>query len=782
MNEMFSQGGKGSTGILTNKQAVARHFGVKQSEVVYFSVGAVLSGYKVVYDKESQRAYSLPADIGSGVTAVSLSPAGVLVHSAGSVDLGALAVTREEYVTLPGSFDTGVTVNTKNELVVFTDGKYRWDGALPKEVPAGSTPDSTGEVKPGAWVSVGDAALRHDLATEGKATLVGFGDSTVDAELKRLRRATGDVIDFSDYITSYTPGMVVDTELTAAVNAVNAVANTEHNGRPVYLRFPSGHFKHANTMAFTRPVVFISSGDTKFEFTGTGNQIKFGPDGITFNGDSGGIDHRLHVTYGFIGYGLFTFTGNLSADGIVFNEYITNPRILGLRFINYGSESHYMVKLWGQCWDITVDNIRLSNHQSKAVNFLSANGKMKNGTVDYGNSRLHVGRDVYLHIEGTRSGGVCFDVGGADYTFEGVAQGWRVTHQLGSFASNPVINGYHETIYSECEALITYGGTQGDTVVREDHYFDGGVIGATHLYWNAHNVTGPEGYPPTHCVFMKPGRDDVVLRNTCLRAVSLASYDPTQILVTTNLIKGRPSYGNIYETINYPNVRVHQQNALVQPWTSGEKTEILTVNGSGRLSRSGGSFTFTAPASGSRVFDFWEYTSTGSATCNFYRNLLSDDAQFTHEGTTMGIVVPTASDDDKSLRCVLDKSVFKVQGKTLTLSFMGTNATPEVPTKISVNLFLVFSSSGGVTRTYSFGAFDIGPSWGLNSFTLNIPFLGLTAADDAVAYLSFELPKGQTMNVILANVNLATGNVAVQGPTDLKDWDVLSRSIAYYGS
>ena len=60
MNEMFSQGGKGSTGILTNKQAVARHFGVKQSEVVYLSVGALLTGYKVIYDKESQRAYSLP--------------------------------------------------------------------------------------------------------------------------------------------------------------------------------------------------------------------------------------------------------------------------------------------------------------------------------------------------------------------------------------------------------------------------------------------------------------------------------------------------------------------------------------------------------------------------------------------------------------------------------------------------------------------------------------------------------------------------------------------------
>lgn len=173
MNEMFSQGGKGSTGILTNKQAVARHFGVKQSEVVYFSVGALLTGYKVIYDKASQRAYSLPADIGSGVTAVSLSPAGVLVHSAGNVDLGALAVAREEYVTLPGSFDTGVTVNTKNELVVFTDGKYRWDGALPKEVPADSTPTTTGGVGLGKWIGVGESALSSEIRGITGLSIIG---------------------------------------------------------------------------------------------------------------------------------------------------------------------------------------------------------------------------------------------------------------------------------------------------------------------------------------------------------------------------------------------------------------------------------------------------------------------------------------------------------------------------------------------------------------------------------------------------------------------------------
>lgn len=175
MNEMFSQGGKGSTGILTNKQAIARKFGVKQNEVVYFSVGVDLGGYKVIYDKTTQRAYSLPANLGSGVTAVSLSPAGVLVHSAGNLDLGALAVAREEYVTLSGSFSTGVTINAKNELVVFADGKYRWDGVLPKEVPAGSTPETAGGVGPSAWVSVGDASLRGDLKANSGASIIGTG-------------------------------------------------------------------------------------------------------------------------------------------------------------------------------------------------------------------------------------------------------------------------------------------------------------------------------------------------------------------------------------------------------------------------------------------------------------------------------------------------------------------------------------------------------------------------------------------------------------------------------
>ncbi|WDR21457.1 tailspike [Salmonella phage vB_SenM_UTK0005] len=153
---------RGSTSIEVNKQSIARNFGVKEDEVVYFTVGIDLSGFKVIYDESTQRAYSLPSGIVSGTTAISLDERAILTHSAGSVDLGELAVSREEYVTLPGSFNFGHTINVKNELLVHDDEKYRWDGSLPKIVAAGSTPETSGGVGIGTWLSVGDAAFRQE--------------------------------------------------------------------------------------------------------------------------------------------------------------------------------------------------------------------------------------------------------------------------------------------------------------------------------------------------------------------------------------------------------------------------------------------------------------------------------------------------------------------------------------------------------------------------------------------------------------------------------------------
>lgn len=191
MNEMFSQGGKGSTGILTNKQAVARDFGIKQSEVAYATAGLVLDGYKAVYDKATQHAFMLPNDLLPGSTIVSLTD-GVLVTSQGTYDLGALAVTREEYIKTFFDFASGGEVKLKNEAVAFTDGIYRWDGALPKTVVPGSTPANSGGIGDGKWVSVSKldrtssnfTAKLNDvinkLRTKNAVTINCFGDSTTE--------------------------------------------------------------------------------------------------------------------------------------------------------------------------------------------------------------------------------------------------------------------------------------------------------------------------------------------------------------------------------------------------------------------------------------------------------------------------------------------------------------------------------------------------------------------------------------------------------------------------
>lgn len=86
------------------------------------------------------------------------------------------AIAKFGYITMD-SFQAGATLTLPNQVLrdTSTGEYYRWDGVFPKVVPAGSTPDSTGGIGQGAWVGVGDASLRADLAKPTGAALVGFG-------------------------------------------------------------------------------------------------------------------------------------------------------------------------------------------------------------------------------------------------------------------------------------------------------------------------------------------------------------------------------------------------------------------------------------------------------------------------------------------------------------------------------------------------------------------------------------------------------------------------------
>lgn len=94
------------------------------------------------------------------------------------------AIRKYGYITMD-SFEDGATLTLPNQTLRYeANGEYyRWDGEFPKVVPAGSTPDSTGEVELGAWVSVGDASLRSNLAAEGGVSLVNGAVKSEDFEL-----------------------------------------------------------------------------------------------------------------------------------------------------------------------------------------------------------------------------------------------------------------------------------------------------------------------------------------------------------------------------------------------------------------------------------------------------------------------------------------------------------------------------------------------------------------------------------------------------------------------
>ena len=74
------------------------------------------------------------------------------------------------------SFEDGATLTLPNDALLWeSNGEYyRWAGALPKTVPANSTPESSGGIGEGAWIGIGDAALKTMLSSSAGASMIGM--------------------------------------------------------------------------------------------------------------------------------------------------------------------------------------------------------------------------------------------------------------------------------------------------------------------------------------------------------------------------------------------------------------------------------------------------------------------------------------------------------------------------------------------------------------------------------------------------------------------------------
>lgn len=124
------------------------------------------------------------------------------------------------------SFEKGFNVITWNEVLLWEeDGDYyRWEGTLPKNVPAGSTPETSGGIGLGAWVSVGDASLRSDLARPSGASLSGHSNGLSVAENLNNLLAKSQLVTPEQFYSNH-PG---ETDWAVMINEAYAHARS-HN-------------------------------------------------------------------------------------------------------------------------------------------------------------------------------------------------------------------------------------------------------------------------------------------------------------------------------------------------------------------------------------------------------------------------------------------------------------------------------------------------------------------------------------------------------------------------
>lgn len=142
------------------------------------------------------------------------------------------AIRNYGYITMD-SFEDGATLTLPNQVLRYqaTGEYYRWDGEFPKTVSSGSTPETSGGIGIGAWVSVGDASLRADLSLDTGSTLVGYKGSTVSGAIDLLTSKKVYAVDF---------GVKADgSDDTAALQALS-VAVSAMTDPVVEVVFPQG--------------------------------------------------------------------------------------------------------------------------------------------------------------------------------------------------------------------------------------------------------------------------------------------------------------------------------------------------------------------------------------------------------------------------------------------------------------------------------------------------------------------------------------------------------------
>ncbi len=420
------------------------------------------------------------------------------------------------YVTLTDvSFTTGATITKPNE-VLFNEANneyYKWTGSFasgPKVVPANSTPESTGGIGAGKWLSVGDSTLRSDLSSGGKASLVGYLDGTVADELDKANNR------YHTYVGK-------DTTSSKPI---------EYSGEAHYRPIIADGSQLGN-YTFESPVIvdFKSVSDSLPPASGV--MFKMGAEGLS-KGDYFSQDNyhlkNITVVGGTSEFATFEpFTG--------LTAVIDNVRI-----INNGSPDKSAINFKGQNWWPTVSNNIFKDYTDNKGNFCKAIDDGGDASIRRsGNSRLlFTGNKV--NFGGSALGGTMLTVSAVFNIIKDNAC---------EHAENAIVLQYPSTfsvidgLYAECY----FGG--GEQIVLGDKIKDPSIsmmrisgVQIKNVYFNNHNQESNR--------LIKAGNETVVIDGLVIDNINISNPHRKQPVIDLNDIAGQSIYVGLISSGGMP--------------------------------------------------------------------------------------------------------------------------------------------------------------------------------------------------------------------------------------
>lgn len=315
-------------------------------------------------------------------------------------------------------------------------------------------------------------------------------------------------------------------------------------GKKVKLTIPEGDYLVTQGVQFLNEITIQGDENTWINFTGTGILFKLGKDGIT------DADYQNYKRFEVKNVG---FRNGINMQyGLYFNKFVTQPRVTGCNFENFGNPTAWGIYFDNDCWDGLVSGCRWDSvADNLARNFITMFGR--------GNSRVRVYDNLITSLTG--NGTAVYLNGFNNQIMRNKIEGFLVPIRLGGLASYSIVaDNYFEKsgtlAESGCIEIGSMPGDNGDTAIPIKIIIDRNYCN-THLV----NLT-------TTSFFIRPTKTTDLLKELTVSNNYVNSYNDSGF--TTELIKqnnlggqtGNQAFGNRYLNIS----RLNTAGANITPW------------------------------------------------------------------------------------------------------------------------------------------------------------------------------------------------------------------------